>query len=65
MKTATGSTRSRHFDGANYAFVDGHVKWMKGPNISPGGTAATSTSTQGAAAAGTGAPEVAATFSVR
>ncbi len=22
----------RHFDGSNYAFVDGHVKWLKGGN---------------------------------
>ena len=26
----TASASSRHFDGSNYAFVDGHVKWVKG-----------------------------------
>jgi len=26
----TASASSRHFDGSNYAFVDGHVKWIKG-----------------------------------
>jgi len=24
------TAKSRHFDGSNYAFVDGHVKWIKG-----------------------------------
>jgi len=27
---ASASASSRHFDGSNYAFVDGHVKWIKG-----------------------------------
>jgi len=26
----SASARTRHFDGSNYAFVDGHVKWIKG-----------------------------------
>ena len=26
----TATAGSRHFDGSNYAFVDGHVKWIKG-----------------------------------
>ena len=26
----SASAASRHFDGSNYAFVDGHVKWIKG-----------------------------------
>ena len=28
--TSSASAGSRHFDGSNYAFVDGHVKWIKG-----------------------------------
>jgi len=28
--TDTATANSRHFDGSNYAFVDGHVKWIKG-----------------------------------
>jgi len=31
--SALASANSRHFDGANYAFVDGHVKWIKGTVI--------------------------------
>jgi prepilin-type N-terminal cleavage/methylation domain-containing protein/prepilin-type processing-associated H-X9-DG protein len=27
---ANATAGSRHFDGSNYAFVDGHVKWIKG-----------------------------------
>jgi len=27
------SYTKRHFDGANYAFADGHVKWLKSSNI--------------------------------
>ena len=30
--------RARHFEGANYSFVDGHVKWLKPDNIRPGDT---------------------------
>ncbi|RYG74143.1 DUF1559 domain-containing protein [bacterium] len=26
----------RHLDGANYAFIDGHVKWLKTASVSPG-----------------------------
>jgi prepilin-type N-terminal cleavage/methylation domain-containing protein/prepilin-type processing-associated H-X9-DG protein len=29
----------RHLDGANYSFVDGHVKWLKGDHVSGSGTA--------------------------
>ena len=28
----------RHLEGANYAFVDGHVKWFKPSGILPGNT---------------------------
>ena len=37
--TATG----RHLEGSNFAFADGHVKWLKGEKISPGINATTST----------------------
>ena len=35
---------NRHLEGANYAFVDGHVKWLKKTNLSndaPSGSRAT------------------------
>ncbi|HEY0073922.1 MAG TPA: DUF1559 domain-containing protein [Abditibacteriaceae bacterium] len=28
----------RHLEGANYAFVDGHVKWLKRSQVAPGNT---------------------------
>jgi prepilin-type N-terminal cleavage/methylation domain-containing protein/prepilin-type processing-associated H-X9-DG protein len=37
----------RHLDGANYAFADGHVKWLKAANVSAGNAAAASTNAQG------------------
>ena len=36
-----------HFDGANYALADGHVKWYKSTVVSPGVNAEFSTSYQG------------------
>jgi prepilin-type processing-associated H-X9-DG protein len=33
-KTSTYSPAKRHLDGANYAFVDGHVKWLKPEQVS-------------------------------
>ena len=35
----SSSAITRHFDGSNYAFVDGHVKWLKGtvPVVDRGG----------------------------
>jgi prepilin-type N-terminal cleavage/methylation domain-containing protein/prepilin-type processing-associated H-X9-DG protein len=34
---ASFATRlGRHLDGANYAFIDGHVKWLKTARVSPG-----------------------------
>jgi len=30
MAASSATAKSRHFDGSNYAFVDGHVKWIKG-----------------------------------
>jgi len=52
--TAT-ATASRHFDGSNYAFVDGHVKWIKG---TVGNAAADTGSTFYVNAATGGAPPV-------
>jgi len=39
----TATAGSRHFDGSNYAFVDGHVKWIKGTVVTTetNGSAAT------------------------
>lgn len=31
-----------HLSGANYAFIDGHVKWLRGDVVSPGGSPARS-----------------------
>jgi len=61
----------RHTDGANYALADGHVKYLKGSQVSPGQIAADSSDPQGKGsanvAAGTAAsnPSFAATFSTR
>jgi prepilin-type N-terminal cleavage/methylation domain-containing protein/prepilin-type processing-associated H-X9-DG protein len=63
----------RHFDGSNYLFGDGHVKWLKGASVSSGhtyvstATATTAQSDTGAngneAAAGTEVSTWSATFS--
>ena len=37
----------RHFDGANYLMVDGHVKWFKGSSVSPGSVALAESCNQG------------------
>jgi prepilin-type N-terminal cleavage/methylation domain-containing protein/prepilin-type processing-associated H-X9-DG protein len=63
MDNSAGIIRSdpRHFDGANYLFVDGHVKYLLPLSVSCGGTAVSATSAQssgraeGAAYGGTGA----------
>jgi prepilin-type N-terminal cleavage/methylation domain-containing protein/prepilin-type processing-associated H-X9-DG protein len=33
-----GSAHGRHLDGGNYAFADGHVKWLKGNTLGAGTT---------------------------
>ena len=38
---------TRHLEGANYAFVDGHVKWLKSPSGPPMTYAGTYTSKEG------------------
>ncbi len=47
----TGQT-GRHTDGSNFLGADGHVKWLRGPAVSPGHTAATSMSVQATDPAG-------------
>ncbi len=60
----------RHTDAANYLMADGHVKWLRGSQVSSGGNnAAKSTDAQGAtsngnSAAGTDDPTYVATMSV-
>ncbi len=46
----------RHFDGANYLMVDGHVKWFKGSSVSPGSVALAEVCNQGNSPAVTGCP---------
>lgn len=58
----------RHLAGANYLFLDGHVKWLKGTAVSPGYDAATPNTAADPAngkAAGTNVMQWAATFSTR
>jgi prepilin-type processing-associated H-X9-DG protein len=44
-----GSGRTRHLEGANYAYVDGHVKWLK-PEVTLSGTTGCDFQTNGVAA---------------
>ncbi len=54
----------RHSRGSNYLFVDGHVKWLMGDQVSNGTQAPSSTYAQGSQnAAGTEVSTFAATFS--
>ncbi len=62
----------RHTEGSNFAFADGHVKWLRGSSVSPGRNAAKESDAQDNAAyyaAGTngniGSVPNAATFSVQ
>ena len=58
----------RHTDGSNILFVDGHVKWLRGENVSPGADNSTSGdcgSFAALAAANTGCGNSAATFSTQ
>ncbi len=43
----TGAT-GRHTDGSNFLAADGHVKWLRGPAVSPGNAALSSMSAQAA-----------------
>jgi len=36
-----------HMDGSNFAFADGHVKWLSGNNVSPGANPTYATAIQG------------------
>jgi prepilin-type N-terminal cleavage/methylation domain-containing protein/prepilin-type processing-associated H-X9-DG protein len=72
-QTNSYQATGRHTDGSNYAFVDGHVKWLRTSAVSSGFNAAAATNYQGQAnasqAAGTagafsnGGPNPTATFS--
>ena len=54
----------RHLEGSNFLMVDGHVKWLKGSNVSSGWQAASPASAPTSdKAAGTEAPGFAVTFS--
>lgn len=58
----------RHLEGANYLFMDGHVKWLRGTSVSPGSDAATQQAdATGSQAAGTSSTNArwAATFSIK
>jgi prepilin-type N-terminal cleavage/methylation domain-containing protein/prepilin-type processing-associated H-X9-DG protein len=73
------SVNGRHWDGANYAYADGHVKWLLGSRVSPGQNnnnsdcdqntldkfGAKCAGTQDGYAAGTNSKDFAATFSAR
>ncbi len=66
-KNNPSNKTGRHTDNANYAFVDGHVKYLRGSGVSPGNNAADANtgqvnSTQ--SAAGTGVSTFQGTFSV-
>ena len=43
---ATAPTEGRHLEGTNFLFLDGHVKWAKGAQVSTGNNAANSTDAQ-------------------
>ena len=72
-----GAQPPRHFDGANYLMIDGHVKWFKGAAVSPGSVATAESCNQSGnpatadcpanpgMAAGTGSSQYAVTFSTR
>ena len=62
----TAKEEGRHLAGANWAFADGHVKWLKPTAVSGGVTAVTETTPgTGNRADGTEVAGVAATFSTR
>lgn len=59
------TTVGRHLEGSNFGFLDGHVKWLKGNNVSSGYNGAGTSAQNGNNAAGTGVNTYAATFSTR
>ncbi len=69
------AAKGRHSEGANYALADGHVKWLRGPQVSGGGLSNPDSNCDqhqfGSpcagntyVAAGTGNPKYVATFSL-
>jgi prepilin-type N-terminal cleavage/methylation domain-containing protein/prepilin-type processing-associated H-X9-DG protein len=43
VSAGAGAASTRHLDGANYSFVDGHVKWLRPEKVSPTATDGTPT----------------------
>jgi len=46
QELANCPTTGIHFTGSNFAFFDGHVKWLMGSQVSPGGNPSSPNSTQ-------------------
>lgn len=48
--TSLPANTARHFDGSNYLFADGHVKWLRGERVSTGWPAGSPTNAAATAA---------------
>lgn len=60
----TAHLTGRHTNGSNFAFWDGHVKWLHGTSVSPGENASSPAAAQGASTAAGTAAGVTATYSI-